>query len=321
MNVLITGITGQTGSVLAEKFLEKKYKVYGIIRRNSNNNYQRINGIINDSNLKLIYGDLADCNSISSAVSDLKPSYFINCGAQSYVKASFDIPEYTFDIDATGVIRCLESIRKYSPSTKFLQCSTSELYGSTPPPQNEDSPFHPRSPYAVAKLAAYWAVVNYRESYNLFACNSISFNHEGVKRSEDFVTRKITKAAARIKLGLQDKLYLGNLEAKRDWCDARDIARGQIMMLESSHPKDYVLCSGVSRSIKEFTKLVFEKLNLNYQDYVEISEEHFRPAEVDHLRGDYSKIKKDLGWEPKISFEMMIDEMIENDLIIAKKEI
>lgn len=719
--VLITGVTGQTGSVLVEKFLEKGDQVHGMIRRNSNFNTRRIDHIYNHPNLKLFYGDLSDYSSICSAVSDLKPDYFINCGAQSYVKASFDIPEYTFDIDGTGVIRCLEAVRKFSKDTRFLQCSTSELYGSTPPPQSESTPFHPRSPYGAAKIGAYWAVVNYREAYNMFAVNSISFNHETVadfmpviikiddeiqiktieevvindcgisfnknnqfyqegevkkdifiwdksgwtkikfasgyphsnilnnkkprfinarkacyatthnheiimqdlsektaenleigdfvnlinlpepiiknnnildeearligfivgdgtgrsrknsfkitgkdmslleyykdiwislggtatyeasksgfnqeiihnyhllnnieifkkyeiynndgfkivpknilnsnkeiqlsflngyndadglknnptkylfknfktnsavlasglvylisnttnqdynitieennlwgsnrfyysinllsnnsgfnernsvssiekynlinniissnekisgleisrktgininfiykirrghipqdhhlkknpneikkiiempdfngwffdletesstfhcgigaghvhnspRRSEHFVTRKITRAATRIKLGLQDKLTLGNLEAKRDWCDARDIASGQIMMLEADTPDDYVLCSGKSRSVKEFADIVFTKLGLNYQDYVEVSDKHFRPSEVDHLCGDYTKIKNALGWEPQISFDQMVEEMIDHDLKLAQQE-
>jgi GDPmannose 4,6-dehydratase len=318
--VLITGVTGQTGSILVENYLKQGDYVHGMIRRNSNFNTRRIDHVYNHPNLKLFYGDLADYGSICSAVSDLKPDYFINCGAQSYVKASFDIPEYTFDIDATGTIRCLEAIRKFSKNTKFLQCSTSELYGSTPPPQSETTSFHPRSPYGAAKIAAYWATVNYREAYNMFAVNSISFNHENSKRSEHFVTRKITRAATRIKLGLQDKLTLGNLEAKRDWCDARDIARGQMMMLDSDVPDDYVLCSGKSRSVKEFADIVFSKLGLNYQDYVEVSDKHFRPSEVDHLCGDYTKINKALGWEPLISFDQMVEEMIDHDLKLAQQE-
>lgn len=316
--VLITGITGQTGSILAEKYLEKGYEVYGMLRRNSSFNTRRIDHIFNK--LHLFYGDLADYGSILSKVSELQPDHMINCAAQSYVKASFDIPEYTFDIDATGVIRCLEAIRKFSPKTRFLQCSTSELFGSAPAPQNEATPFHPRSPYGAAKIGAYWATVNYREAYNLFTVNSISFNHESHNRSEHFVTRKITRAATRIKLGLQDKLFLGNLDAKRDWCHARDIARGQIMMLEADNPDDYVLATGVSRTIREFVQIVFEKLDLDWEKYIEISEQHFRPSEVDHLCGDYSKIKKSLGWEPEISFDQLVDEMIDHDLRLAKQE-
>jgi GDPmannose 4,6-dehydratase len=316
--VLITGITGQTGSVLAEKYLEKGYEVHGMLRRNSSFNTRRIDHIFNK--LNLFYGDLADFGSIINKVSEIQPDHMINCAAQSYVKASFDIPEYTFDIDATGVIRCLEAIRRYSPKTKFLQCSTSELFGSTPAPQSESTPFHPRSPYGAAKIGAYWATVNYREAYNLFCVNSISFNHESISRSEHFVTRKITRAATRIKLGLQDKLVLGNLDAKRDWCDARDVARGQIMMLEAGEPDDYVLATGVARTVRDFVEIVFSKLDLDWKEYVEVSSQHFRPSEVDHLCGDYSKIKNKLGWEPQISFDQMVNEMISHDLRLAEQE-
>ena len=280
--ILLTGITGQTGSYAAEALLERGDKVHGIIRRNSNFNTQRIDHVYNHPNLKLHYGDLSDSSSITSLINDLKPDWFINYGAQSYVKASFEIPEYTFDVDATGVVRCLEAIRKFSPKTKFLQASTSELFGSSLPPQSEQTSFCPRSPYGAAKLAAYWATVNYREAYKLFAANAISFNHESPRRTGHFVTRKITMAATRIKLGLQDKLILGNTKSYRDWIHALDVVRGHIMMLESEAPDDFVLGSGESHSVQEFIEIVFKKLDLDWKQYVEISEAHFRPTEVDH---------------------------------------
>ena len=319
MKILLSGITGQTASYATEELLNRGYEVHGIIRRSSNFNTQRIDHVYNHPNLKLHYGDLADSSSINSLVQNIKPDWFINYGAMSYVKASFEIPEYTFDVNATGVQRCLEAVRQYNPKTKFLQCSTSEMYGSASPPQSELSAFCPRSPYGVAKLAGYWATINYREAYGMFACNAISFNHESSRRTEHFVTRKITAAATRIKLGLQDKLVLGNLAAKRDWIFAGDVALGHIKMLEASEPDDYVLASGVSYSVQEFLEKVFFKLDLDWKKHVEISDKHFRPTEVDHLCGDASKIKKKLGWEPKMSFDALVDSMIEHDMKLARQ--
>lgn len=316
----ISGITGQTGSYLAELLLEKGYKVHGLIRRSSNFNTQRIDHIYDNPNLQLDYGDLSDANSLINFIDGAKPDLFINAAAQSHVKVSFDIPIYTFDVDATGVMRCLEALRKYSSHTRFLQCSTSELFGSQPPPQSETTPFHPRSPYGAAKIAGYWATVNYREGYNLFACNAISFNHEGARRHETFVTRKVTRAATRIKLGLQDKLALGNLESKRDWSHAKDIAKGMYLMLMSDVPDDYVISSGEMHSIQELVEMVFSKLDLDWKEYVVIDEKYFRPSEVDALCGDSTKIRKALGWEPEYNFEMIIDEMIQNDLKLAQQE-
>lgn len=318
--VCITGCTGQTGSYLCEMFLEKGYAVHGLLRRTSTFSTERIDHIYNNPNLFLHYGDLTDANSIIRFVEIGKPDIFINAAAQSHVKTSFDIPVSTFDIDATGAIRCLEALRTHSPHTRFLQCSTSELFGSTSPPQNELTPFHPRSPYGAAKIAAYWATINYREAYNMFACNALTFNHEGLRRHETFVTRKVTRAATRIKLGLQDKLVLGNLEAKRDWSDARDVVNGMYLILTADRPDDYVIATGEMRSVKELVEMVFSKLNLDWNQYVVVDPKYYRPSEVSALCGDSSKIRKELGWEPKISFEQMINEMIENDMRLAQQE-
>ena len=318
---IITGVTGQTGSWLAENLLNEGHKVYGLMRRSSHFNDNNIKGIMSNPNLDLSYGDLTDSSSINKLVNEIKPDYFYNLGAMSFVKASFDIPEYTFDVDAAGVIRVLEAIRNFSPKTRFLQASTSELYGNSPPPQSELTPFEPRSPYGVAKLAAYWAVKNYREAYKLFACNAISFNHEGTRRSEHFITRKVTRAACRISVGLQDKLVLGNLASKRDFLDARDVCKGQQIILEAEKADDFVIASGVAISMQQFVEKVFSKLNLDHSKYVEISEKYFRPTEVDHLCGDPSKIKSVLGWEQLISFDQMVDDMVNHDLELAKKEL
>ncbi len=319
-SAIITGITGQTGSYLAEILLDKGYKVYGLKRRSSSFNTDRINHLFDNKNLELVYGDLSDYSSILNLISDAKADLFFNMAAQSHVRVSFDIPEYTMDVTGNGVIRCLEAIRKYSPQTRFLQSSSSEMFGSTPPPQNENTPFHPRSPYAVAKVAGYYATINYRESYNLFACNTICFNHEGSRRGETFVTRKITRGATRIKMGLQDKLYLGNLEAQRDWGHAKDYAKAMSMILESDTPDDYVVATGQMHSVQKFVELVFDKLGLDWKDYVAFDAKYLRPAEVDALQGDPSKLKKALGWEPEYSFQSLVDEMVESDLELARRE-
>jgi GDPmannose 4,6-dehydratase len=322
---LITGITGQTGSYLAENLLSKGYKVYGMKRRSSSLNTERIDHLYQDphlnGNLELVYGDLADYSSLCNMIGDIKPDLFFNMGAQSHVKISFDLPEYSMDIDATGVVRALEAIRKNSPKTKFLTASSSEMFGSMNPPQNEDTKFHPRSPYAVAKVAGYYATVNYREAYGMHACNAISFNHESPRRGETFVTRKITRAATRIKLGLQDKLYLGNIDAKRDWSHAFDVAEGMYKIITADTPDDFVIASGEMHSVKEFTEKVFSKLELDWNQYVEIDQRYFRPSEVDALCGDASKIRKQLGWDPKYTFEMLVDEMIECDMKLAEQEL
>ena len=321
----ITGITGQTGSYLCELLLKKGYKVFGLKRRSSTFNTKRLDHIYKDphldSNLELVYGDLSDYSSISSFVGDIKPDLFFNMGAQSHVRVSFEIPEYTMDITGTGVIRVLEAIRKNSPKTKFLTASSSEMFGNSPPPQNENTKFQPRSPYGVAKVAGYYATVNYRESYNLFACNAISFNHESPRRGETFVTRKITIAATRIKLGLQEKLYLGNLDAKRDWSHAADTASGMYAIINADVPDDYVISTGEMHSVKEFVKIVFNKLNLDYKKYVEFDPMYLRPAEVDALCGDSSKLRNKLNWTPKYSFNELIDEMVNSDMKIAQQEL
>lgn len=320
----ITGITGQTGSYLAEILLAKGFKVYGLKRRSSSLNTSRLDHIYNDRHisdqLELVYGDLADYGSIATLVSETKPDLFFNLGAMSHVRVSFDIPENTFDVGATGTLRCLEAIRRHSPSTRFVQASSSEMFGSTPPPQNEETPFHPRSPYAVAKVAGYYNTINYREAYNIFASNSIAFNHESPRRGETFVTRKITLAATKIKLGLQDKLYLGNLDAQRDWSHAKDIANAMYLMATAEKADDFVIASGQMHSVCEFAEMVFGKLGLNWKDYVEIDPRYFRPTEVDALCGDPSKIKSILGWSSEYSFEALVEEMITEDMKLARNE-
>lgn len=320
----ITGITGQTGSYLCELLINEGYKVCGLKRRSSSLNTERLDHIYTDlhidDRLELTYGDLSDYSSLSSWIGDLKPDLFFNMAAQSHVRVSFDIPEYTMDITGTGVIRVLEAIRKTSPKTKFLTASSSEMFGSSPPPQNEKTKFHPRSPYGVAKVAGYYATVNYREAYGLHACNAISFNHESKRRGETFVTRKITRAATRIKLGLQEKLYLGNLDAERDWSHASDVANAMYKIINATTPDDYVIASGVMHSIEDFAKLAFDKLQLNYKDHVEFDPKYLRPSEVDALCGDSTKLKTNLGWEPKYDFNALVDEMVESDMKLALRE-
>lgn len=320
----ITGITGQTGSYLCDLLLSEGYRVYGLKRRSSSFNTGRIDHVYtehhSDNRLEMAFGDLSDYSSLSSWIGDIKPDLFFNMAAMSHVRVSFDIPEYTMDITGTGVIRILEAIRKCSPKTKFLTASSSEMFGSSPPPQNETTPFHPRSPYGVAKVAGYYATVNYREAYNIHACNAISFNHESPRRGETFVTRKITRAATRIKLGLQQKLYLGNLSAKRDWSHAADVADAMYKIITAEEPSDYVVSSGEMHSVEEFASLVFTKLGLNHKDHIEFDKNYIRPSEVDALCGDSFKLKKFLGWEPKYTFEQLIDEMIECDMKLAEKE-
>jgi GDPmannose 4,6-dehydratase len=321
----ITGITGQTGSYLCDMLLAKGYKVYGLKRRSSLINTERVDHVytdlhVDDSKLEMTYGDLADYSSLVSWIGDIKPDLLFNMAAMSHVRVSFDIPEYTVDIGGTGVIRVLEAIRKTSPKTKFLTASSSEMFGSTPPPQNEQTRFHPRSPYAVAKVAGYYATVNYREAYGIHACNAISFNHESPRRGETFVTRKITLGAARIKMGLQEKLYLGNLSARRDWSHAADVADAMYRIVTADEASDYVVASGEMHSVQEFAELVFSKLGMDYTQYVEFDPRYLRPSEVDALCGDPSKIRSELGWIPQYSFDQLVDEMIASDLEIARKE-
>ncbi len=317
---LITGITGQVGSYLAEHLLNDDYTVYGIIRRSSSFNTQRIDHLYDNPKLKLIYGDLSDSSSLNSIIGDTKPDMCFHLAAQSHVRVSFDIPEYTGDATGLGTIRLLEAIRKNSPKTRFYNAATSEIFGSTPPPQNELTPFHPRSPYGVAKLYGYWATINYRESYNMFCTNGIVFNTESPRRGETFVTRKITSAFGKIYHGTQKEIYLGNLDAKRDWSHAKDSSRAMKMMLEHSSPDDFCIATGQAHSIREFLQEAFKIVDLDYKDYVKFDPKYLRPAEVDFLCGDPTKAKKILGWEPEYTFQDLVTEMVHNDLLLARQE-
>jgi GDPmannose 4,6-dehydratase len=324
---LITGITGQDGSYLTELLLDKGYEVYGIIRRASTFNTERIDHIYQDPHesrrrMHLVYGDLNDASSLNKILRDVQPDEIYNLGAQSHVRVSFDIPEYTAEVSGLGTLRLLEAIRETGlHNTRFYQASSSELFGQVQEiPQRETTPFYPRSPYAAAKLYAYWVTVNYRESYKLFACNGILFNHESPRRGETFVTRKITRAAAAVKLGLQDKLYLGNLEAKRDWGYAGDFVTAMWLMLQQDEPEDYVIATGETHSVREFLEEAFGYLDLDWKQYVEIDPRYFRPAEVDLLIGDSSRARKKLGWEPKVTFKQLVKMMIDADLADLKKK-
>ena len=315
---IVTGCSGQIGSYMLELLLSKGYKVYGIKRRSSSINTERIDHIFNDPNLKLEYGDVTDYASIVSLVSKIKPDIFINCAAQSHVKIGFEIPLYTFEATGTSVINCLEAIKTHSPETRFITMSSSEMFGSTPPPQNEQTAFHPRSIYAVAKLAGYYATINYREAYGLHCSNAIVFNTESPRRGWNFVTRKVTLAASRIKLGLQDKLYLGNTKSFRDWSHAKDTCSALYAIVNADVPNDYVVSSGDMHSVEEFTEIVFSKLGMDYRDYVEIDPRLYRPTEVDALCGDSTKLRTELGWSQKYTFDMLVNEMIESDMKLAK---
>ncbi len=322
---LITGITGQDGSYLAELLLDKGYEVHGVIRRSSSFNTDRIEHIYQDPHergirLKLHYGDLNDASSLNRILRMVEPEEVYNLGAQSHVRVSFDTPEYTAEVTGLGTLRLLEALRETGISPRFYQASSSELFGSSPPPQNEDTILKPRSPYAIAKLFSYHTVLNYREAYDMYACNGILFNHESPRRGETFVTRKITRAASRIKMGLQDKLFLGNLEAKRDWGFAGDYVEAMWMMLQQDKPEDFVIATGEMHSVQEFLEVAFETLDLNWKDYVEIDPRYFRPTEVDELRGDFSRAKEKLGWTPKVGFRELTEMMVKSDLQAAEKE-
>jgi GDPmannose 4,6-dehydratase len=316
---LITGITGQDGSYLTELLLSKKYEVHGIIRRSSSFNTGRLNDVYQDPhvdkrNLILHYGDLQDSSSLINLIRDIKPNEVYNLGAQSHVKVSFEIPESTSDITGLGTIRLLEAIRASGIETKFYQASSSELYGSTPPPQNEQTPFHPRSPYGVAKIFSYWATVNYRESYGLHASNGILFNHESPRRGETFVTKKITKAVARIAAGIDKELYLGNLDAVRDWGYAKEYVEAMWLMLQQSQGDDYVIATGEPATVRDFAKVAFTRANLDYEKYIKIDKRYLRPAEVDALIGDASKAKKKLNWEAKTNWIALAELMVDADI-------
>lgn len=316
----ITGITGQDGSYLAELLLEKGYEVHGLIRRASTFNTNRLDHLYQDPHLNnvrfyLHYGDLADSSNLSRLLEKIAPDEIYNLGAQSHVRVSFDTPEYTGDVTGLGTVRLLDAIRETQINTRFYQASSSELYGlAQEVPQKETTPFYPRSPYGVAKLYSYWITVNYRESYNLFACNGILFNHESPRRGETFVTRKITMALANILAGKQDKLYLGNLDAKRDWGYAKDYVEAMWLMLQQDKCDDYVIATGKTYSIKDFLSESFGYAGLNWQDFVEIDPHYYRPAEVELLIGDATKAKQKLGWQPKTSFKELVKLMVEADL-------
>jgi len=316
---LITGITGQDGSYLAEFLLSKGYTVYGIIRRSSSFNTGRIDHIYKDPHdprpeLRLVYGDLNDASSLNRIIRTVQPDEIYHLGAQSHVRVSFDVPEYTGEVTGLGTVRLLDAIHETGVKTKFYQASSSEMYGNMPGPLNEQTPFQPRSPYAAAKVYAYWITVNYREGYGLFACNGILFNHESPRRGETFVSRKITKAAARIKLGRQQKLYLGNLDAKRDWGYAPDYVEAMWMMLQQSEPDDYVIATGETHSVREFLDVSFGHLGMDWKKYVEIDPRYYRPTEVDLLLGDCSKARTKLGWKPRVRFEELAILMTDADL-------
>jgi GDPmannose 4,6-dehydratase len=316
---LVTGVTGQDGSYLAELLLAKGYEVYGLVRRSSSFNTGRIDAIYQDPHeenyrFKLVYGDLNDASSLNRILRTVRPDEIYNLGAQSHVRVSFDIPEYTGEITGLGSVRLLEAIRESGIQPRFYQASSSELFGSAPPPQSELTPFQPRSPYGVAKLYAFWITVNYREAYGMHAVNGILFNHESPRRGETFVSRKITRAAARIKLGLQDKLFLGNLDAQRDWGYAGDYVEAMWRMLQEDRPDDYVIATGETHTVREFLDVAFGRLGIDWRRHVEIDPRYFRPTEVDVLLGDAGKARRQLGWEPKVKFPELVAMMVDADL-------
>lgn len=336
---LITGITGQDGSYLAELLLEKGYEVHGLVRRSSHSNFERLTSFLSalDKQLFLHEGDLGDTGSLKRVIDLVKPDEVYNLAAMSHVKVSFDVPEYTADVDGVGVLRLLEAIRTSVPQARFYQASTSELYGLVrETPQSETTPFHPRSPYGVAKLYAYWAVINYREAYGMYACNGILFNHESPRRGETFVSRKITQAVAKISLGQQEKLVLGNLDAKRDWGYAKDFVEGMWLMLQKETPDDYVLATGYTTTVRDFVELSFKEIGITLvwegkdveekgidavsgKVLVEVSPAFFRPSEVNLLLGNPEKAKTNLGWSPKTSLQELVQMMVQSDLEAAEK--
>jgi GDPmannose 4,6-dehydratase len=326
---LISGVTGQDGSYLAELLVHKGYDVHGLIRRASTFNTYRIDHLYSDPHdtevrLHLHYADLSDGTGLRRVLELVEPDEIYNLGAQSHVRVSFDAPEYTADIVATGALRLLEAVRDYETGStrrvRFYQAGSSEMFGSSPPPQSETTAFHPRSPYAAAKVAAHWYGVNYRESYGMFIANGILFNHESPRRGETFVTRKITRAAARIKLGLQEKLYLGNLEAKRDWGFAGDYVEAMWRMLQCDAPNDYVVATGRAYRVQDFLEATFSRLDLDWRAHVEIDPRYLRPAEVDHLLGDATKARTLLGWTPTVDFDALVQLMVDADLGLARQE-
>jgi len=327
---LVTGITGQDGSYLTELLLAKDYDVHGIIRRSSSFNTERIDHVYEDPhkqgvNLKLHYGDLTDANVLRRVLDEVQPDEVYNLGAQSHVRVSFDMPVYTADTDALGALKLLEAVREFQDYTRrqvrYYQAGTSEMFGKVQEnPQKETTPFYPRSPYGVAKVYAHWITVNYREAYNIHASNGILFNHESPRRGETFVTRKITRAVGRIKQGLQTKLFMGNLDAKRDWGFAGDYVEGMWLMTQQEKPDDYVLATGHTHTVREFLELAFSMVDLDYNDFVEIDPKYFRPTEVDILLGDPTKAREKLGWKPKVGLEELARMMVEHDLELAARE-
>ena len=312
---LITGITGQDGSYLADILIDNGYEVHGIIRRSSSFNTDRIMHIFQDPHetdvrLHLHYGDLTSPSQLARLITKIEPTEIYNLGAQSHVRVSFDVPEYTGDVTALGAIRLLEAIRESRVECRYYQASSSEMFGASPPPQSEETRFHPRSPYAVAKVYAFWATVNYREAYNLHASNGILFNHESPRRGETFVTRKVTMAIPRLLLGLQDTLFLGNLDARRDWGHARDYMEAAYLMVQNDEPGDWVVGTGVDHSVREFVQAAFGMVGMDWERYVKIDPRYFRPAEVEALRADPSKAKRELGWEPTVNFDQLVEEMV-----------
>jgi GDPmannose 4,6-dehydratase len=326
---LITGITGQDGSYLAELLIGKGYQVHGVIRRASSFNTARIDHLYQDQHegephLVLHYGDLTDGTGLRKILEKVRPVEIYNLAAQSHVKVSFEAPEYSADVVATGTLRLLETMRDYAEregvKVRIYQAGSSEMFGAAKPPQSEATPFYPRSPYAVAKVAAHWFAVNYREAYDLFVCNGILFNHESPRRGETFVTRKITRAVGRIKHGLQQRLYLGNLDAKRDWGFAGDYVEAMWLMLQQDKPDDYVVATGEAYSVREFVQEAFAMVGLDWQAHVEIDPRYFRPTEVDFLQGDPAKVKRQLGWTPRVGFQALVRMMVEHDLDLAAQE-
>ena len=324
---LITGITGQDGSYLAEFLLKKNYEVYGLIRRSSSFNTDRIDHVYKDPHekdvrLRLDYGDLNDASSLNRIMKTIRPDEIYNLGAQSHVKVSFEIPEYTGEITALGTIRLLEAIRDSGIKTKFYQASSSEMFGLAQEiPQNEKTPFYPRSPYSAAKVYSYWVTVNYREAYNIFTCNGILFNHESPRRGETFVTRKITMALARIKHGIQNKLYLGNLKAKRDWGFAGDYVEAMWLMLQQSKPDDYVIATRETHSVEDFLHEAFDYGQLDWKKYIEIDARYFRPTEVDVLQGDSRKARRQLKWKLKVNFKQLVRMMVDADMALVARQL
>jgi GDPmannose 4,6-dehydratase len=323
---LITGITGQDGSYLAELLLEKGYEVHGIVRRASTFNTGRVDHIYRDPHLPgtrlfLHYGDLNDASSMNTILRHVRPDEIYNLGAQSHVRVSFDVPEYTGEVTGLGTVRLLEAVRDTGlEATRIYQASSSEMFGASPPPQGENTPFYPRSPYGCAKVYSYWISVNYRESYGMHVSNGILFNHESSRRGETFVTRKVTRAASRIKLGVQKKLYLGNLDARRDWGYAKDYVEAMWLMVQQPKGDDYVVATGEAHSVRELCEAAFGQVGLDYREFVEIDPRYYRPAEVDYLLGDPSKAAKLLGWKPRTSFAELVRLMMESDLELARRE-